>query len=46
MGKLFSLDFWATAFMSTIITMICFYVIKKFAGATNIPLVNEIAESV
>lgn len=46
MMKLFSLDFWVSALLSTMITMVCIYLIKKANEKIQIPVVSEIVEGV
>ena len=41
-----SVNFWVSTLASTFITLVCIYLIKKAAGAINIPVVNEIAQAV
>lgn len=44
--KIFSFSFWATAFMSTFITMICIFLLKQVNSKFSIPLVSDVIESV
>lgn len=44
--RIFSVNFWVQAFVSTFITMIMIYLIKKIAGTVNIPVVSDVAQAV
>lgn len=44
--KIFSINFWVQAFVSTFITMLMIYIIKKIAGNVKIPVVSDVAEAV
>ena len=44
--KVFSVNFWLSAFISTFMTMLMIYLIKKVAGTVNIPVVSEVANVV
>ena len=44
--NIFSVNFWVQALASALVTLICIYLIKKAAGAINVPVVNEIANAV
>lgn len=46
MNRIFSVNFWLQTFISTLITMFMIYLIKKMAGAVNIPVVSEVASAV
>lgn len=46
MNKIFSINFWVQTFVSTFVTMLMIYFIKKIAGAVNIPVVSEVASAV
>ena len=46
MNRIFSINFWVQTFVSTFVTMLMIYVIKKIAGAVNIPVVSEVASAV
>lgn len=46
MHKIFSIDFWVQTLISTIITMIMIYLIKKVAGNINVPVVQAVVEGV
>lgn len=45
--KILSPSFWAGAFMSAFVTMICIYAIKKVnEKAGGLPLINDMVETV
>lgn len=46
MNRILSPSFWVQTFISTFITMLMIYFIKKIAGAVNIPVVSEVAAAV
>lgn len=46
MGRIFTVNFWVQAFVSTFITMLMIYLIKKVAGTVKIPVVSDVAEAV
>lgn len=46
MNRIFSINFWVQTFVSTFVTMLMIYFIKKIAGAVNIPVVSEVASAV
>ena len=46
MNRILSPSFWVQTFISTFITMLMIYFIKKIAGAVNIPVVSEVASAV
>lgn len=46
MNRIFSPSFWVQTFVSTFITMLMIYIIKKIASAVNIPVVSEVAAAV
>ena len=46
MNRIFSINFWVQTFVSTFITMLVIYFIKKIAGAVNIPVVSDVANAV
>lgn len=46
MNRLFSVSFWVQLFMSTFLTMLMIYLIKKATSAVNIPIVSDIAQAV
>lgn len=43
---IFSVKFWVQAFVSTFITMLMIYLIKKISGTVNIPVVSDVANAV
>lgn len=43
---IFSLNFWVQTFVSTLMTMLCIWLIKKATSAVNIPIVSQIAQEV
>lgn len=44
--NILSPGFWVNALVSTMITMICIYLIKKANEKFNLPVVSEIVETV
>ncbi len=46
MRRLLSLNFWLQLFLSTLMTMIMIYLIKKLSSKVNVPIVNDIVEAV
>ena len=46
MSKILSPSFWLQAFISTFMTMLMIYLIKKVAGTVKIPVVSDIADAV
>lgn len=46
MRRLFSPSFWISTFISTFITMLFIYWIKKLAAKFNIPVISDVAEGV
>lgn len=44
--NVFSLNWWVSTLVSTIVTMCFIYVIKKFTAKVQIPVVSDIAASV
>lgn len=46
MSNLFSISFWVQAFVSTFITLLMIYLIKKIGSSANIPLVSEVSQAV
>lgn len=43
---IFSVKFWVQAFVSTFITMLMIYLIKKISSKVDIPVVSEVAHAV
>ena len=46
MKRLLSVNFWLQLFLSTFMTMVMIYIIKKLSEKVNIPVVNDIVEGV
>ena len=46
MRRLFTVSFWLNLFLSTFMTMVMIYLIKKLSNKVNIPVVNDIVEGV
>ena len=46
MRRLLSVNFWLQLFLSTLMTMIMIYLIKKLSSKINVPIVNDIVEAV
>lgn len=46
MNRLFSLNWWVNMFVSTLMTMVFIWMIKRITSAVNIPVVSDIANSV
>ena len=46
MRRLLSVNFWLQLFLSTFMTMIMIYLIKKLSSKVNVPIVNDIVEAV
>lgn len=46
MNRIFSVNFWLSAFVSTFMTMLMIYLIKKVAGTVEIPVVSDVANAV
>ena len=44
--NIFSLNWWISTFVSTLVTMAFIYIIKKTAARVNIPVVSNIAAEV
>lgn len=44
--NVFSLNWWISTLVSTLVTMAFIYIIKKFTAKVNIPVVSDIAQSV
>lgn len=43
---MFSIKFWVQAFVSTFVTLLMIYLIKKITGKFDIPVVSEVANAV
>lgn len=46
MSNLFSVNWWVSMFVSTLMTMAFMWLIKKAAGTVNIPVVSSMVEEV
>ena len=46
MNRLFTVSFWVQLFLSTFMTMVMIYLIKKLNEKVSIPVVNDIVQSV
>jgi len=46
MNRLFTVSFWVQLFLSTFMTMVMIYLIKKANTKLNIPVVSDIVEGV
>lgn len=46
MGKLFSINWWISQFISVFMTMVFIYLIKLMLGKVNIPIASDIADAV
>lgn len=46
MHKFFTLSFWVQLFLSTFMTMLMIYLIKRINEKTNIPVVSDIVKGV
>ena len=46
MRRLLSVNFWLQLFLSTFMTMIMIYLIKKLSSKVNVTIVNDIVEVV
>lgn len=44
--NIFSINWWISTLVSTLVTMCMIYVIKQVAGKYNIPVVSTVAEGV
>lgn len=44
--NLFSINWWVSTFVSTLIVMCFIYMIKKAAEKFNIPIVSDVAQAV
>lgn len=44
--NVFSLNWWVSTFVSTLITMGMIYLIKRIAANVNIPVVSDVAAAV
>jgi len=46
MDSLFSPRFWIQIIISTIVTMILIYLMKRFFAKVNVPVLSDVAQSV
>lgn len=46
MNKIFTVSFWLNLFLSTFMTMLMIYLIKRMTSKVNIPIVNDIVDGV
>ena len=46
MHRLLSVNFWLQLFLSTLMTMVMIYLIKKLSSKVNVPIVKDIVEAV
>ena len=46
MSNLFSVNWWISMLISTLVTMFFIWIIKKVSGKVNIPVVSSIVEEV
>ena len=46
MGALLRPSWWVQMFVSTLMTMVFIYLIKKISSKVNVPVVSDIVESV
>lgn len=44
--NIFSINFWVSTFISTLITMFMIYLIKKFTAKVNVPVLSDVAQAV
>ena len=44
--KLFSVQFWLSAMLSTCVTIVCIYLIKKANEKVNLPIVSDMIDAV
>ena len=44
--NVFSLNWWISTFVSTLVTMVFIYLIKKLTAKFNVPVVSDIAAAV
>ena len=46
MGRIFTMSFWVQLFISTFMTMLMIYLIKKANEKVKLPIVSDIVENV
>lgn len=44
--NVFSINWWISTLVSTLVTMVFIYIIKKVVGKVDIPVVSEVVASV
>lgn len=44
--NIFSINWWISTFVSTLVTMLFIYMIKKMTAKLNIPVVSDVAAAV
>lgn len=44
--NVFSINWWVSTLVSTLVTMVFIYLIKKLTASVNIPVVSDIAAAV
>ena len=44
--NIFSLNWWVSTFVSTLVTMAFIYIIKRVTASVNIPIVSTVAQEV
>jgi len=44
--NVFSINWWVSTFVSTLVTMVFIYLIKKLTAKVNIPVVSDVAAAV
>lgn len=46
MMNVFSLNWWISTFVSTLVTMVFIYIIKRMSAKFNIPVVSDVVAAV
>ena len=44
--NIFSINWWISMFLTTLLTMVFIYLIKKFTTAVNVPILSDVAQAV
>ena len=44
--NVFSINWWVSTFVSTLVTMVFIYLIKTLTAKVNIPVVSDVAQAV
>jgi len=44
--NVFSINWWVSTFVSTLVTMVFIYMIKRLTAKVNIPVVSDVAAAV